>query len=190
MEDMDGRGQTACRLRMTPYTRGRARAAAIETAKSSPFDPRWLRRLRSTGAAEQPDPARASERMQTQGDESQRDEPQQPAAVGLGQKEQECPAEAVDLARSVMDSCLDEKPADHKKGDAPRSQPETAKPDRELPFVQGHLGGLQVLREDRPVRLDELPDADPDGDDAEQFSDEAAAGVRQQGADRLLGAVV
>ena len=128
--------------------------------------------------------------MEPESNKAKRDDAEEPSSVRLGQQEQERPTKALDLARGVMESSLEEEPTDHQERDTPSRHAEPAEPDGDLSFGLGHLTGFQILRERGPVRLDELPDADDYGDDAEQFGDEATARIREQGGHRFLGAVV
>src|ERR1700682_6722901 len=104
--------------------------------------------------------------METERNKTKGDDAEQPSPVGLGQEEQERPAEALNLAGGVVKSGLNQKPTNHQEGDATSSHSETPESDRYVLFGLGHLRGLQVSLEGSSVGFDELPYADQDCDDA------------------------
>src|SRR5579872_2220734 len=98
--------------------------------------------------------------MQAEGDEPQRYDTQEHAAKRLAEQKQERASESLHLARVMVDSRLDDEPADHKEDHPSREHPETPQPDRKRPFGLAHLRPLEVRPEGCPIRLEELAETD------------------------------
>src|ERR1700680_2355653 len=84
-------------------------SAGCSRAWSCPWS--WSK-LRSPRAAHQPDPAGAGKGVQSQRHESERDDADEYVSVGLVEQKEERAAEALDLARIVVDAGLDQEPTD------------------------------------------------------------------------------
>jgi hypothetical protein len=72
--------------------------------------------------------------VEAQGDEPERDDAQHNAPERLAKQEKERAPKALDLARVVVHTGLDEEPTDDQKDDAAGEHPEAAEFDRYVPF--------------------------------------------------------
>src|SRR5690242_11307155 len=102
--------------------------------------------------------------MQSQRDEAEGDDGQEWAPERLAEEEQERAAESMRSRRVAVQTCLHHEPTYQCEGHAPRQHAEASERVDGLLFGLAHLGPLEVLLERGSVRLDELPQPDPDRD--------------------------
>ena len=84
---------------------------------------------------------------------------------------------------------LHDEPADDEKSDAAREHPEAAQRDHNASRALAHLPAFEIPLENGPIAFDELPDCDPDCDQADQHRQGSAGRVVENGQDRLLGGI-
>src|SRR5689334_7287425 len=125
--------------------------------------------------------------MEAKRDETERDDAKDDVSVRFVEQEQECTPEALDLARVMVESGLDDEPTDNQKDDTSGEHAETAKSDREIALCRAHLRTLEIPLEDGTVCLNELAYCHPDRDQADQDCQQSPGWVIENRCDHLLG---